>query len=168
MHESIFLLALVIILALIFDASNGFHDAANAIATSVSTRVLSPRTAIVMAAVLNLIGALAGTAVAKMVGAGLVQPGGVTQLTVVSALLSAILWNLITWYFGLPTSSSHALMASIVGAGIATAGTGVVLWAGTKKVLLAIIVSPFIGFFFGFVLMILLMWICARMLPFKV
>ena len=168
MHESIFLLALVIILALIFDASNGFHDAANAIATSVSTRVLSPRTAIMMAAVLNLVGALAGTAVAKMVGAGLVQPAAVTQLTVVSALLSAILWNLITWYFGLPTSSSHALMASIVGAGIATAGTGVVLWAGTKKVLLAIIVSPFIGFFFGFVLMILLMWICARMLPSKV
>jgi len=168
MPESIFLLGLVIFLALIFDASNGFHDAANAIATSVSTRVLSPRTAIAMAAVLNLVGALAGTAVAKMVGAGLVQPGAINQLTVVSALLSAILWNLITWYFGLPTSSSHALMASIVGAGIATAGMDVVLWAGTEKVLLAIIFSPFIGFFFGYVLMILLMWMVARMVPSKV
>lgn len=168
MQESIFLLVIVIILALIFDGINGFHDAANAIATSVSTRVLSPRTAIVMAAVLNLVGALAGTAVAKMVGSGLVLPTAVTQLTVVSALLSAIIWNLITWYFGLPTSSSHALMASIVGAGIATAGTGVVLWTGTHKVLLAIVFSPFIGFFFGFVLMVLLMWIFARVVPSKV
>lgn len=168
MQEPMILLVLVVLLALIFDASNGFHDAANAIATAVSTRVLSPRTAIVMAAVLNLVGALAGTAVAKTVGSGLVQTAAVTQLTVVSALLSAILWNLITWYFGLPTSSSHALMASIVGAGIATAGTDVVLWAGTQKVLLAIIFSPFIGFLFGFVLMVILMWICAGMLPSKV
>lgn len=168
MQESFVLLLLVIVFALIFDFINGFHDAANAIATSVSTRVLTPRTAIVMAAVLNLVGALSGTAVAKMVGSGLVQPAAMTQITVVSTLLSAIIWNLITWYFGLPTSSSHALMASIVGAGVATAGTGVVLGAGIKKVLLAIIFSPFIGFFFGLALMIILMWLFARSSPAKV
>jgi len=167
-QESIVLLVLVIFLGLIFDAINGFHDAANAIATSVSTRVLSPRTAIVMAAVLNLAGALAGTEVAKTVGAGLVLPSAVTQLTVVSALLSATVWNLITWYFGLPTSSSHALMASIVGAGIATAGTGVVLWSGTQKVLLAIVFSPFIGFLFGFILMVILMWVFSKAVPTRV
>ena len=168
MQESILLLMVVIFLALIFDFINGFHDAANAIATSVSTRVLTPRTAIVMAAVLNLAGALSGTAVAKMVGSGLVQPGAVTQVTVVSALLSAIIWNLITWFFGLPTSSSHALMASIMGAGIATAGSDVVLWAGAKKVILAIIFSPFIGFIFGFMLMVLLMWMFSKSSPSKV
>lgn len=168
MQESFVLLVLVIILALVFDMINGFHDAANAIATSVSTRVLSPRTAIVMAAVLNLVGALSGTAVAKMVGAGLVLPAAVTPLTVIAALLSAIFWDLITWYLGLPISSSHALMAGIVGAGIATAGREVVLWAGARKVLLAIVFSPFIGFLFGFSLMILLMWIFSKMAPSRV
>ena len=131
MPDSFVLLLLVVLLAIAFEFVNGFHDAANAIATSVSTRVLSPRTAIIMAAVLNLAGALSGTAVAKAVGAGLVSPVAVTQITIVSALLSAILWDLLTWYFGLPTSSSHALMASIVGAGIATAGATSLLPGGS-------------------------------------
>jgi PiT family inorganic phosphate transporter len=115
MHDSFFLLVCVIVLAVIFDFINGFHDTANAIANSISTRALSPRTAITMAAVLNLIGALSGTAVAKTVGAGLVDAGSITQLTVLSALFSAVIWDLLTWYFGLPTSSSHAILSSLVG-----------------------------------------------------
>ncbi len=162
MHDTYSLLVCVIVLATIFDFINGFHDTANAIATSVSTRVLSPRVAVSMAAILNLIGALTGTAVAKTVGAGLVETASVTQLTVVSALLSAIIWDLITWYFGLPTSSSHALLASILGAATATAGTEVILQKGVYKVLIGLIFSPIVGFALGFLLMLLLMWLFGR------
>ena len=116
-------LVLVILLAIVFDFLNGFHDAANAIATSVSTRVLSPRQAIMMSAVLNLLGAMMGTAVAHTIGSGIVDPASVTQQTIIAALLSAIIWNIITWYLALPTSSSHALIASVVGAGIAATGS---------------------------------------------
>ncbi|RJQ13966.1 MAG: anion permease [Nitrospiraceae bacterium] len=162
MHDTYLLLVCVIVLAAIFDFINGFHDTANAIATSVSTRVLSPRVAVSMAAVLNLAGALTGTAVAKTVGAGLVDTASVTQLTVVSALLSAIIWDLITWYFGLPTSSSHALLASILGAAVATAGVEVIVQKGVYKVLIGLIFSPIIGFFLGFLLMLFLMWLFGR------
>ncbi|MBI4849326.1 MAG: inorganic phosphate transporter [Nitrospirae bacterium] len=162
MHDTYFLLVCVIVLATIFDFINGFHDTANAIATSVSTRVLSPRVAVSMAAVLNLFGALTGTAVAKTVGAGLVEAAYITQATVVAALLSAILWDLITWYFGLPTSSSHALLASILGAAVATAGTAVIMEKGVYKVLIGLIVSPLIGFGLGFLLMLFLMWLFGR------
>lgn len=162
MHDTYFLLVCVVVLATIFDFINGFHDTANAIATSVSTRVLSPRTAVIMAAILNLAGALTGTAVAKTVGAGLVDAHYVTQVTVVSALLSAIIWDLITWYFGLPTSSSHALLASIVGASVATAGTEVIIEKGVYKVLTALIISPVVGFILGFLLMLFLMWLFGR------
>jgi PiT family inorganic phosphate transporter len=162
MHDTYSLLVCVIILATIFDFINGFHDTANAIATSVSTRVLSPRTAVFMAAILNFAGALTGTAVAKTVGAGLVDAHYVTQATVVAALLSAIIWDLITWYFGLPTSSSHALLASIVGAAVATAGTEVIIEKGVYKVLAALIVSPVIGFILGFLLMLLLLWLFGK------
>jgi len=102
-------LALVMVLGLVFDFINGFHDTANAIATSVATRVLSPAQAVVMAGILNFLGALSGTAVATTVGKGIVAPEATTQQLVVAALLSAIAWNLITWYFGIPSSSSHAL-----------------------------------------------------------
>ncbi|HMK55880.1 MAG TPA: inorganic phosphate transporter [Dissulfurispiraceae bacterium] len=156
MHDSFLLLVCVIILAVFFDFINGFHDTANAIANSISTRVLSPRTAIMMAAVLNLLGALSGTAVAKTVGAGLVDAGGVTQLTVFSALISAIIWDLITWYFGLPTSSSHAVLSSLVGAAVATSGTGVIIATGVYKVLIGLFVSPLVGFGCGLLLMLLL------------
>src|SRR5512141_1251351 len=115
MHDTFSLLVCVIVLATVFDFINGFHDTANAIATSVSTRVISPKVAVAMAAVLNMAGALSGTAVAKMVGSGLVDPSSVTQLTVISALVSAIIWDLFTWYFGLPTSSSHAILSGLVG-----------------------------------------------------
>ncbi|HWR90398.1 MAG TPA: inorganic phosphate transporter [Dissulfurispiraceae bacterium] len=158
MPETFLLLVLVIILAVIFDFINGFHDTANAIATSVSTRVLSPRTAVVMAAVLNMVGALSGTAVAKTVGAGLVDPGSVTQVTVFSALVAAIAWDLLTWYLGLPTSSSHAVLSSLIGAAVATSGTAVIIEKGVFKILAGLLFSPLIGFVLGFFLMIGLMW----------
>lgn len=165
MHETYFLLVTVIVLAVIFDFINGFHDTANAIATSVSTRVLSPRTAVVMAAILNMVGALSGTAVARTVGAGIVEAVGITQVTIVSALLSAIIWDLITWYFGLPTSSSHALISSIVGAAIATAGTGVVISTGVYKVFLGLILSPLIALVLGYLCMMLLLRIFRHSSP---
>ncbi len=168
MHETYFLLVIVIVLAAVFDFINGFHDTANAIATSVSTRVLSPKVAVTMAAVLNMAGALTGTEVAKTVGAGLVEAASVTQVTVVSALLSAIIWDLITWYFGLPTSSSHAILSSIVGASIATAGARVILSKGVYKVLIGLIVSPIVGIILGFFLMLFLMWLFRRSAPFLV
>lgn len=162
MHDTFTLLVLVVVLATIFDFINGFHDTANAIATSVSTRVLTPKVAVTMAAGLNLVGALTGTAVAKMVGSGLVATAAITQLTVISALLSAILWDLLTWYYGLPTSSSHAILSSILGAAIATAGPGVIIQKGVYKVFIGLVVSPLVGFMLGFLLMLLLMWIFQR------
>lgn len=165
MHDTFFLLICVIVLATIFDFINGFHDTANAIATSVSTRVLSPKVAVAMAAVLNMVGALSGTAVAKTVGAGLVDAVSITQLTVVSALISAIVWDLITWYFGLPTSSSHAILSSLVGAAIATAGTRVIIQKGVYKILIGLIFSPVVGLVLGFILMYVLIWLFKRSSP---
>ncbi|GAB4484552.1 MAG: inorganic phosphate transporter [Thermodesulfovibrionales bacterium] len=162
MHDSFFLLVCVVILATVFDFINGFHDTANAIATSVSTRVLSPKAAVAMAAGLNLVGALSGTAVAKTVGAGLVETASVTQLTVVSALLSSIIWDLVTWYYGLPTSSSHALLSSILGAAVATAGPGIIIGKGVSKVFIALIASPIVGFLMGFFMMLLLLWLFGK------
>ncbi len=165
MHDSITLLVCVIVLATVFDFINGFHDTANAIATSVSTRVLSPKVAVSMAAILNIAGAFAGTAVAKMVGSGLVEASAVTQITVISALLSAIIWDLITWYFGLPTSSSHAILSSLVGAAIATSGTGVIIQKGVYKILGGLLLSPIVGLVLGFLLMHLLILIFKRSSP---
>lgn len=165
MHDTFFLLFIVILLATIFDFINGFHDTANAIATSVSTRVLSPKAAVFMAAVLNLLGALSGTAVAKTVGAGLVDASSVTQITVISALLSAIIWDLITWYIGLPTSSSHAILSGMVGAAIATAGLRVILSKGVYKVLTGLFFSPIVGFILGLMLMLLLIKIFRSSAP---
>jgi PiT family inorganic phosphate transporter len=165
MHDTFSLLICVIVLALIFDLINGFHDSANAIATSVSTRVLSPKTAVIMAAVLNLVGALSGTAVAKTVGVGLVEAYSITQITILSALLSAIIWDLITWYYGLPTSSSHAILSGIVGATIATSGTSVLIGKGIYTVFLGLILSPVIGLVFGFFLMALITHICKNSTP---
>lgn len=165
MHETFFLLFCVIVLGLIFDFINGFHDTANAIATSVSTRVLSPKVAVSMAAVLNMVGALTGTAVAKTVGAGLVETSCITQVTVISALLAAITWDIATWYFGLPTSSSHAILSGVVGAAIATAGTGVIIQKGVYKVLAGLILSPLIGFIMSLLLMAFLLWLFGRSTP---
>jgi PiT family inorganic phosphate transporter len=148
------ILVAVVILALAFDYVNGFHDTANAIATVVATRVLSPLQAVLMAATLNFVGAMMGTAVATTVGKGIVEPGAVTQQLVISALLSAIVWDLVTWYYGIPSSSSHALVFSIVGAGIASGGLGVLGWWGIEKVVIGLFTSPMLGLSLGFLFMI--------------
>jgi len=156
----------VIAVALAFDYTNGFHDAANAIATSVSTRALAPRTALVMAAVLNLVGAFLGTEVATTVGSGIIDPPqGLAGLTVVlAALLGAIGWNLATWWFGLPSSSSHALIGGLVGAALASAGD--VQWNGVvDKVLIPMVLSPLVGFTLAGIVMLALLWIFRRGRP---
>ena len=159
------LLILVIILAVTFDFINGFHDTANAIATVVSTRVLTPNVAIIMAAGLNFLGALSGTAVAKTVGSGIVGTS-VSQEVVIAALIGAIVWNLITWYLGIPSSSSHALIGGLVGGGIAHAGLDQVHWPILwNKVLLPLAGSPIVGFFGGWVIMNLLLRIFAQFSP---
>jgi inorganic phosphate transporter, PiT family len=165
MPDSFFLLLCVIVLALIFDFINGFHDTANAIATSVSTRVLTPKVAVLMAAILNMVGALSGTAVAKTVGAGLVQAVSITQITIIAALTAAIIWDLITWYLGLPTSSSHAILSGVVGAAIATSGFSVIISKGVYKVLIGLFLSPLIGFALSIFLMYFLMWLFKKSTP---
>jgi PiT family inorganic phosphate transporter len=159
------MLLLIVIIGLIFDFINGFHDTANAIATSVATRVLKPGTAVLMAGVLNVVGALTGTAVATTIGKGIVPPAVTTQLLVISALLAAIVWDLITWRFGIPSSSSHALIFSLVGAGAATAGWQAIELGGLTKTFQGLIFSPLLGFLGAFLLMILLLWLFARMRP---
>jgi PiT family inorganic phosphate transporter len=158
-------LVLVVVLGLAFDFINGFHDTANAIATSVATRVLSPRQAVAMAAVLNVVGALTGTAVAGTVGKGIVPPEVTTQLLVVAALLSAIAWDLVTWWYGIPSSSSHALIFSIVGAGVAAAGADAILVDGVAQVLRGMVYSPVFGFLGAFLILFVLLWIFARARP---
>ncbi len=156
-------LVVVLVLAVAFDYSNGFHDTANAIATSVATRALRPQHAILMAAAFNFIGAFAGTAVAKTIGAGLVNEATTSQTIVIAALLGAIAWNLLTWRLGIPSSSSHALIGGLLGATILAAGTGSVKWAGfVDKVLIPLISSPVLGFIIAFWLMIALYWIFRR------
>lgn len=150
------MLILVVALALMFDFSNGWHDSANAIATVVSTRVLSPLAAVLMAGSLNVAGAFMSTAVAKMVGGGIVDPTAVTQVVVASALGGAILWNLLTLLLGLPTSSSHALIGGLVGAGLTHGGWTVVKFGGLRAVLEAMILSPLLGFLMGLLLMVLI------------
>ncbi|HEY0639772.1 MAG TPA: inorganic phosphate transporter [Pseudonocardiaceae bacterium] len=157
---------LVVVIALVFDYTNGFHDAANAIATSVSTRALTPRAALLLAAVMNLVGAFLGTKVASTVGSGIIEaPQGLHGLAVVlAALLGAITWNLITWYFGMPSSSSHALIGGLVGAALAASGD--VKWLGVvDKVLIPMILSPIVGFCLAALVMVALLWIFRRGRP---
>jgi PiT family inorganic phosphate transporter len=162
---SLLSLILIVAIALVFDFINGFHDTANAIATSVATRVLTPGVAVLMAGILNVVGALTGTAVATTVGRGIVAPEDSTQLLVVAALLAAITWGLITWWFGIPSSSSHALIFSIVGAGVAAAGWQAIQFAGLTKTFQGLIFSPLLGFIGAFFVMIGLLWIFARAHP---
>ena len=162
MFELSGMLLLVVVLALLFDFSNGWHDSANAIATVDSTRVLSPLTAVLMAGVLNVAGAFMSTAVAKMVGAGIVDPGAVTQEVVAAALGGAILWNLFTLILGLPTSSSHALIGGLVGAGLTHGGWAVVKLSGLRAVLEAMVLSPLFGFAVGMSIMLLIAWLFFR------
>jgi PiT family inorganic phosphate transporter len=153
------LVIVVVVLGLIFEYVNGFHDAANAIATVVATRVLTPLQAVLMAGALNLVGALTGVAVAKTVGNGIVDAKVVTQDLVVAALLAAITWDLITWWFGLPTSSSHALIFSIIGASVAIHGLDVIIVPGLQKTSFGIIYSPALAFLVGYLLMLGLYWL---------
>ncbi|MBI4321623.1 MAG: inorganic phosphate transporter [Chloroflexi bacterium] len=159
------MLVLVIVLALVFDFVNGFHDTANAIATSVSTRVLSPMAAIVMASSLNVLGAFVGTSVAKTIGTGIVEPAAVTQVTVVAALLAAIAWNLLTWHFGLPSSSSHALIAGLIGAAVQASGGDVLNLGGISTIFASLVFSPIAGLLTGFIVMIAIMWLFRRATP---
>jgi PiT family inorganic phosphate transporter len=159
-------LVTIIVIALFFDYTNGFHDAANAIATSVSTRALSPRVALAMAAVFNLLGAFVSTKVAKTIGSGIIgKPSGHTGLVIVfAALIGAITWNLITWYFGLPSSSSHALIGGLVGAALAASHT--VKWdVLVQKVVYPMVYAPALGFILSFVLMLILLWAFRRLRP---
>ena len=158
MDSGLVFVILVVVLGLVFEYVNGFHDAANAIATVVATRVLTPLQAVLMAGGLYLVGALSGVAVAKTVGAGIVDSKVVTQDLVVAALISAIAWDLLTWWFGLPTSSSHALIFSIIGASVAVHGVGVVLLDGLGKTSFGIVYSPTLAFLMGYLVMLALYW----------
>ena len=163
-----FLVGLVA-LALIFDFLNGVHDAANSIATVVSTRVLSPHAAVVWAAFFNFIAFLFfGLHVAKTMGTGLISANVVDSRVVFGALLGAISWNLLTWWGGLPSSSSHALIGGLIGAGIAKGGTGAIVWSGVLKTVGAIVLSPLIGFVFALLLVLAVSWIFVRSTPFAV
>ncbi|WP_019414722.1 inorganic phosphate transporter [Paenisporosarcina sp. TG20] len=157
MDSLLILTILVVIFALVFDFINGFHDTANAIATSVSTRALSPRFAVLLAAVMNFVGALTFTGVAKTISKDIVDPFMLENgsLVILAALLSAIAWNLITWYFGFPSSSSHALIGSIAGAAVSAAGLGILNFTGFIKILQALLISPFIALVVGFLMMTL-------------
>ncbi|MHB0868258.1 MAG: inorganic phosphate transporter [Chloroflexota bacterium] len=168
MPEGILVLGVVLLLAVAFDFINGFHDTANAIATVVATRVLTPRQAILMAAGLNFLGALSGTAVATTVGKGIIDPNAASQSVIIVALASAIVWNLLTWYFGIPSSSSHALIGGLVGGALASQGTGALNRAGLEKIVATLVASPLIGMLFGFLLMIGLLWLVFRESPHQV
>ncbi|WP_188456329.1 inorganic phosphate transporter [Virgibacillus oceani] len=144
---------LIVIFALAFDFINGFHDTANAIATSVSTKALTPRRAVLLAAVMNLIGALTFTGVAKTITSGITDPFDLENgmVVILAALISAITWNLITWYFGIPSSSSHAIIGSVVGAVIASAGFSAINFGGLSGIIIALLVSPVLAFVVGFI-----------------
>src|SRR5690348_13378125 len=159
MSASILALIVIVAVALAFDYTNGFHDAANAIAVAVSTKALTPRVALALAAVMNLVGALISTKVAATVGGGIIDPptGSAGLQVVFAALIGAIVWNLITWYFGLPSSSSHALIGGLVGAALAAAET--VKWSGIlDKVVVPMVLSPLIGFIVGYLFMLAILW----------
>lgn len=155
MLSSMVIISTIVIVALVFDFINGFHDSANAIACSVSTRVLTLKQAVVMSALLNFIGAFMNVKVAKTIGSGIVEPTSIVPQVIIAALVGAIVWNIITWYFGIPSSSSHALIGGLVGSAIMFKKSFIIVhWASLfSKVIIWLILSPVIGFFIGFVLM---------------
>src|SRR6188768_2530823 len=169
MDSNLLAVVALIIVALIFDYINGFHDAANSIATIVSTRVLSPGQAVIWAAVFNFIAAFTfGTAVAKTVGSGLVDISIVSFSVIFAGLIGAIVWDLITWYYGLPTSSSHALIGGYAGAAVTKAGWGAIIASGWTKTLIFIVLAPLMGMVLGFLIMMLTMWIFHGFSPGRV
>ena len=167
MKPDLILLIITVLVALIFDFLNGFHDAANSIATVVSTRVLSPKLAVLWAAFFNFVAAfLLGTAVAKTIGSGMIRIEVVTQYVVIAALMGAIVWDILTWLWGLPTSSSHALIGGMAGAAIARAGSfNVIIAAGWTKTLVFIVVAPVMGLVLGLILMTAVFWILRNKPP---
>ena len=165
LDPALLMLCLVVVAALLFDYINGFHDTANAIATCVSTRALSVKAAIFMAATLNFIGAMAFTKVAKTIGTGIVSADQLTQMVVLAGVVGAIVWNIITWYYGLPSSSSHAIVGGLVGGVIAHAGSSALLWGGLKKIFLALVFSPILGTLAGFTFVVIFSRILFRRSP---
>jgi len=166
---SFWVVALLVVMALAFDFMNGFHDAANSIATVVSTGVLKPQNAVLFAAFFNVVAIFVfHLSVAATIGKGIVTPGVVDQHVVFGALLGAITWNFITWYYGIPSSSSHALIGGIVGAVIAKAGAGQLVGAGIARTVAFIFVSPLLGFLLGGLMMVLVAWVCRRTPPLRV
>jgi inorganic phosphate transporter, PiT family len=161
-----FTLVFLVIVALAFDFMNGMHDAANSIATIVSTRALSPQQAVIWAALFNFVAFfIFESKVASTVGKGIISPDLVTNAVVFGALAAATTWNIVTWYFGIPSSSSHALIGGIVGAGVAKAGIHAIVWSGLSKTLYAIVLSPFTGFLIGILLMLLMSWLFVKANP---
>ena len=168
-QASLWVVIMLVVLAIAFDFMNGFHDAANSIATVVSTGVLKPVTAVAFAAFFNLVAIFVfHLSVAATVGKGIVQPGVVDTHVVFGALVGAITWNVLTWYYGIPSSSSHALIGGIVGAVMAKAGAGALIAAGIGKTVLFIFVSPTLGFLLGSLMMVLVSWVFRRATPSKV
>lgn len=166
-HATI-IIGLLVFVALLFDFMNGFHDAANSIALMVSTRLLTPQAAVMWAAFFNFIAFLIfGTAVAKMVGKGIIDPSVIDNAVVFGALSGAIAWNLVTWWFGIPSSSSHALVGGLVGAGVAKGGTVAIVAAGLIKTSAAIILSPLFGMLLAMLLMVGVMWLFGKTSPYK-
>jgi inorganic phosphate transporter, PiT family len=158
-------LILIIVLAVLFDIANGWHDCANAIATVVSTKVLSPLQAVILAATMNIVGAFLTTAVAKTIGSGIVDPAAITNAVLISALLSAILWNLITILMGLPVSSSHALVGGLIGAVVAHGGAMLLNIGGIMKILLSLLISPLFGIVIGYLFMKLILHYFGQLSP---
>ncbi len=169
MQMALWVVVMLVVLALLFDFMNGFHDAANSIATVVSTGVLKPAQAVAFAAFFNVVAIFVfQLKVAATVGKGIVDPTVVDQYVVFGALIGAIAWNVITWWYGIPSSSSHALIGGIVGATVAKAGAGPLVTSGVLKTVAFIFVSPFLGFLFGSLLMVAVAWICRRASPSRV
>ena len=173
MTATITFVVVIILIALVFDYINGFHDAANSIATVVSTRVLSPGAAVIWAAFFNFVAFLVlGEAVAKTIGKDMVDikaiPGDWQLWVLLCGLIGAIVWNLVTWYYGIPSSSSHALVGGYAGAAVAASGFGVILPAGWTKTVIFIVLSPLIGAFLGFAIMVTVMWIFRSWSPHRV
>ena len=166
---SIEIIVFLVVLALAFDFLNGFHDAANSIATVVSTRVLRPQLAVAWAAMFNFIAlSVFGVAVASTIGKGIIDPAIVDYHVVFGALVGAIAWNIITWYYGIPSSSSHALIGGLAGAAVAKGGVGTLIASGLLKTAAAIVLSPLLGMVLGIMLMITVSWICANTTPRRV
>ncbi len=161
MPETIFF---IVILALLFDISNGYNDAANAIATVVSTRVLKPQTAVLLAVVMNILGAFLTTAVAKTIGKGIVDPKAITETVVASALFAGFFWNTLMTFLGLPVSASHALIGGLIGASVSYGGINILNFSGLTKIFLSLILSPVLGIIFGFLFMSVILKYCG-MLP---